>query len=378
MPKTNRRIAPPGFDGPRACGLYDLAPLLDNANFVMRVAATTPGMPVRSPTIGLDWAHVYNHENLDNLRLIAYNGRVVSSVGIFPGETRTPLGTISVGGINCFATHPDYRRRGLGQAVLLDAHEKMRANGHHIGLLTTTIEDYYRRLGWEYGGWRLEFVLDRGNIGFLPELDDDIEVTEDWRSYAADLKKLHDREPMAASRSQRLFESLFERKLDRVFVAKKREVIAYLGVRDNVVREYGGDAEVSAALARVAFGEIDDLGVSASTYTPGEDPTFDMTVTTTQSSVGLSDILTERGIPKSMRLIGMILIIDAPGLLRALNLSEVLIERRADGWSLCRGSRTLEVTERELVKLVFGPERFPDFAPDLFPIEFSQWPLDMV
>ncbi len=379
MPKTHPKSLPPGFDGPRACGQYDLAPLLDNANLVMRVLDTPPGMPVKRPTIGLDWAHVYNHENLDNITLVSHMGRVVSSVGIFSGETRTPRGTISVGGINCFATHPDYRRRGLGEAVLLAAHEKMRANGHHIGLLTTTIEDYYRRFGWEYGGWRLEFVFDRGNIGLLPELAEDIEVTKDWRPYAVELRELHESEPMVAHRSQELFESLFERKLDSVFVALRNgSAIAYVGARANAVREYGGDAEVAAALLRAAFSELDDPEISASTYAPGEDPTFGIRLTTPDSTEGLPGMLVERGIPRSMRLIGMVLILDAPGLFQALGLSDVHLARRDGGWSLHRGARALEVTELELVKLVFGPERFPDFAPDIFPVGFFQWPLDMV
>lgn len=378
MANVKHRRVPPEFDGPRGCGLYDLAPLLDNANLVMRVLNVPPGMPVVRPNIGFDWAHVFNHQNLDNIRLVSHNGHVVSSIGIFPAEIRTPRGTISVGGINCFATNPDYRRRGLGEAVLLDAHEKMRANGHHIGLLCTTIEDYYRRFGWEYGGVRLEFVLDRGNIGLLPEIPEGIEVTEDWRSYVADLKVIHDRESTMTLRSQELFELLFERKMDRVFVAIKTRPIAYVGVRANGIREYGGDTEVTTALARRAFEELDDPSISASTYVPGDDPTFEMTVNTPDATSGLPGILVNRGIPRSMRLIGMILFIDPQGLFEALDLSEVKLERSDDGWNVYRGSRTMQVTERELVKLVFGPERFPDFAPDLFPIEFSQWPLDMV
>ena len=133
------------FDGPRACQVYDLGPVLDTANLVMRTLATPPGQPQRLPTIGYDWAHIYNQENLENIRVITHDDRVVSQVAILPSIVQTPRGDISVGGINCFATNPDFRRQGLGEAVLRDSHEKMRRNGHHIGLLTTEIYDYYRK-----------------------------------------------------------------------------------------------------------------------------------------------------------------------------------------------------------------------------------------
>ena len=109
--KTEKKASggelPTGLDGPRACGKYDLAGVLDLCNLVLRILNTPPGKPEGWPTIGYGWPHVYNHGNLDNIRLIAHKGEVVSSVGIYPAEVRTPRGTISVGGINCFVTHPD-------------------------------------------------------------------------------------------------------------------------------------------------------------------------------------------------------------------------------------------------------------------------------
>ena len=72
----------------------------------------------------------------------------------------------------------------------------------------------------------------------------------------------------------------------------------------------------------------------------------------------------------------MIRVINFEALLRALDLDQVEAARSGDGWRLVTRRRTLQVSERELVKLLFGPERFPDFAPDLFPLDFFQWVLD--
>ena len=374
---TQPKPLPEGFDGPRSCRLYELAPLLDTTNLVY-VLGTPPGQATRLPTVGYSWAHVYSHENLDNIRLIMRDGLVVSSVGIFPGTTRTPRGSISVGGINSFATRPEYRRLGLGEAVLLDAHEKMRANGHHIGLLSTGIEGYYRRYGWESAGRRLQFVLDRGNIGLLPELQG-VDLTEDWRPYAQQILELHEREPLVSPRSLELFALLAERKLDRVLVARQKGLtVGYAGARGRAVQDYGGKPEVVAGLVRALFERLDDPKASASTYAPGEDPTFSMTLACPDASDGLPGLLLNRGIPRSLDYIGMVLVLNAPGLFDALDIRDVGLQKRDGGWRLKRGQATLDVTERELVKLVFGPERFPGFAPDIFPIEFYQWPLDSV
>ena len=224
----------------------------------------------------------------------------------------------------------------------------------------------------------LQFVLDRGNIGLLPELQG-VQLTEDWRPYAQQILELHEREPLVSPRSLELFTLLAERKLDRVLVATQRGLaIGYAGARGRAVRDYGGEPEVVAGLVRALFERLDDPEASASTYAPGEDPTFSMALICPDASDGLPGLLLNRGIPRSLDYIGMVLVLDAPGLFDALDIRDVSLQKRDGGWRLKRGQATLDVTERELVKLVFGPERFPGFAPDIFPIDFYQWPLDRV
>ena len=180
-------------------------------------------------------------------------------------------------------------------------------------------------------------------------------------------------------RSPELFALLVERKLDRVLVATQRgRVVAYAGAHGAAVWEYGGEPEIVAALVRALFERLDDPEASASTYAPGEDPTFEMTVACPDASDGMPGLLLDRGIPRSLRYRGMILILDAPGLFDALDIRDVSLQRHDGGWRLKHSQSTLDVSERELVKLVFGPERFPGFAPDIFPVDFYQWPLDKV
>src|SRR5687768_6842295 len=172
--------APEGYDGPRACGPSELAPTLDMINLVFR---TQPGSgSPRAPSMGWDYSHIYNGDNLENVRIVCHRGRPVSSVGIYPTRVRTARGTIGVGGINAVGTHPDHRRRGLNTLAMEDAHETMRAAGLHVALLGTGISNYYRKLGWERAGIQRSFTFDRRNVGSLPDTAE-LDVTDDWRAH---------------------------------------------------------------------------------------------------------------------------------------------------------------------------------------------------
>jgi GNAT superfamily N-acetyltransferase len=367
-----------GFDGPRACDPYELPLVMDLVNLVMRVLNTPAGQPTRWPTFGWDYPHIYNPGNIENIRVFAREGRVATTVAIYSTPVRTPRGALKVGGINAMATHPDFRRHGLGAAVLADAEAKMRADGHQIGLLGTRIQDWYRKMDWETAGQQWQFALDRGNVEYLPE-PRGLEVDDAWRPHVEALCALREADGIGAPRDGRLFALLAERRLRRVFVARReRRVVAYAGVGGGGVTEYAGAAEDVAALVRAAFERLDDTSVRTSERPPGQRATLELGVTTPVADAGLPGMLADRGIPRTLSYQGMIKILDAQGLFEALDVREVALERRAGGWRVVYRDRHLDLTERQLVKLVFGPERFPGFAPDVFPVPFYQWPVDHV
>ena len=369
------------FEGPKPCNMYDLASVLDNANLVMRVHESPDGGPYTRPTIGYDWAHIYNQENLENIRVSTHDDRVVSQVAILPSIVQTPRGDISVGGINCFATNPDFRRQGLGEAVLLDSHEKMRRNGHHIGLLTTEIYDYYRKYYWETAGRERIYAFDRGNVDLLPDLGD-YEVTSDRMPFNGQIYDLSLARPIMAKRSRSMHDVVSSHRLHHSFVAHRGgELIAYLAFRDEgtpVGWDYLGDPRDVAALIRYAFKEFDDLGQTTSGRVGPALPTHEFFVRTYDGLDPDSAYLNGRGIPHTLGYIGMAIMLDAQGLWESLGITEVGLDGAPDNWEVTSGSKMLKMDDRELTRLVFGPERYPDFAPGVFPIDFYQWPLDIV
>jgi hypothetical protein len=386
MSLEDRRV-PEGYDGPRACGPYELAPALDMINLVFR---TQPdGSAPRAPSMGWDYSHIYNAANLSNVRIVCHQGRPVSSVGIYPTSVRTPHGTIGVGGINAVGTHPDHRRRGLNTLAMEDAHTTMRAAGLHIGLLATGISNYYRKLGWERAGLQRTFTFDRRSVTYLQEAAGvpALEVTDNWQSHVAELCALNNARDLGAVRDPARFELLALRKARQIFVGRRGgRVVAYAAVSGAVVREYGGEAPDVAGLLHQIFPSIETLPKHSTDRTGGQGGQYELTVLTPATGgrppglsglPGLPELLLTLGVPASTGYLGMIKILDAPGLFGALGI-EAEVEQRGAVWRLRTSGLDLELTDLNLVKLVFGPERRPELSPAGFPIEFFQWPMDRV
>jgi ribosomal protein S18 acetylase RimI-like enzyme len=369
---------PPELEGPRACLPHELASYIDLANLVFRVLNTAPGMPVRWPNVGFEWGHVYEPSNLNNIRVVSSRGQVVSALAIYPTVVHTPRGKLTVGGINCFCTHPDFRRLGLGEQILEDSLEHMRAMGCHISLLETRVQDYYRKFGWESAGRQRSFVFDRGNADLLQEATG-LELNRDWQSQLAALQLLHRRRPIVAERSREILAILAQRKVNNLWIGRRHgEVVGYAAVSGTTVVEYAGAVPDVLALLRHSFRQLDATAQSTTERAPGRRATPEMKLVTPGPGDPVADALDNLGIPYAHEYVGMIAILDVARLFEALGMNDIQAEARTNGLELRSRGQACTVGQRELVKLVFGPERRSDFRRDVFPIPFFQWPLDRV
>jgi len=375
MTSTNEQI-----DGPRACQEHDLAPTLDLLNSVMRIAQDLP------PTIGSDYPHVYCAQNRQNMRIIKINGKVVSHVSLFLTENKVGDRTLRVAGLGCMVTHPDYRHRGLGSSVAEDFDRQMMELKADVGWLATNIPDWYRRLGWEKAGREYVYELDRGNADSLPALECH-QVRRGYQGYLEQMMALHQQHPHGSNRSLALFRLLLERPATRrwpqlkTYVATHHEKLAaYVVVSGNEVLEHAGAPEVVAGLLREVFWLEDQPSASTSDHDATGAPVLQahLSVHLPAAVEGLSNVVGSIGFPRSETYLGLLRIPDLPGLLSKLGLEEIEVRQQKDSAVLSRGSEGCELTPREQVKLVFGPERVTDFAADLFPIPFYHWPLDYV
>ena len=367
-------------DGPRGCRDYEVGSTLDLLNLVMRLAEGQP------PTIGHDYPHVYCGRNRENMRIIRVNGQVVSHAGLFLSEVKMGEHSLQVAGLGCMATHPDFRRRGYGSAVGEDVFHRMVELGGDVGWLDTDVPDWYRRLGWEKAGRKYTHYLDRGNVSCLPALVG-YEVRCGYQDYLEQMLALHQQHPLGSQRSLDLFKILLDRpdtsrwpQLTTCLATQDEKLGAYAVVSGKEVVEYAGRPEIVAGLLREVFELEDDTSVSTS----GRDEAgrillhAGLSVHTPVGDNGLHGLLAGRGLPGSLDYVGLLRIADLSSLLAKLGLEEIQVEQKGDTALLTRRRERCELTPRQQVKLVFGPERVTDFAADLFPISFYHWPLDYV
>jgi predicted N-acetyltransferase YhbS len=85
---------------------------------------------------------------LHQSRVCVVDGRVVSQVRVSEREMRIGSAVVKLGGVGLVGTLEKYRRNGYSSAVLRDAVEYMAAEGYDLGLLFTSIQPFYARLGW--------------------------------------------------------------------------------------------------------------------------------------------------------------------------------------------------------------------------------------
>lgn len=370
------------FDGPRPAGPEDLGPLLDMINYVFRTHPASASGGRLPPSMGWNYTHIYRPSNLDNIRVVSHHSNVVCSIGIYDTISKTPRGLVNVSGINAVGTHPDYRRYGLATATLHACHQRMQETGRHVALLSTGIHNWYRKLGWERAGSQYTFTVDRRNIAFLPSVDG-LDITEDWRPHTEAMRALQSNAAVGAARDAATFAMLAERKGSRFFVARRGgEVVAYAGVSGSSVRDYGGAARDVAALLGPVMVAVDkpDARTTDRAITGGH---VELSVITPATD-GLANLLLEAGFPHSLGYMGLLKLLDPAGLLAAQGIQDVTVKSLgADGpymerWQVQHGGVTLDLNECELVKLFFGPERWPDFAPGIFPLSLWVWPFDRV
>ncbi len=118
---------------------------------------------------------------LDQTRVVAAEGRIVSTLRVWDRRMRVGACVVRMGGIGGVGTHPDYRGRGYATALMRDAVDYMEAAGYDVGLLFSEIPcAFYRRLGWAslpLAGFR---VKRRGSIE-LGDTDWEIEAFDEGR-----------------------------------------------------------------------------------------------------------------------------------------------------------------------------------------------------
>jgi len=110
---------------------------------------------------------LFCEENVDHLRIIRVDGKIVSHIGIVVRDMVINGCRIAVGNVGAVCTHEDYRKRGYAWAIFEDAMHKFRAEGVDM-FLVSGFRSLYRLHGCTHVGKVARYKVTR-NMG-LPEI----------------------------------------------------------------------------------------------------------------------------------------------------------------------------------------------------------------
>ena len=337
-----------------------------------------------APTYGEEWPRIYCLENLDNIRVIRVDGRIVSSAAIYPHAVRFGDARLRIGGVTGVATDAPYRRRGYGTRVMQACIERMAELGCHLSLLGSGVPSWYRKLGWEYAGVERSYRFSRGNRHLLPS-DSGLVMREAEDSDFEALAAIHAARALGGVRSAELLRAMWAPKPGAAVWVSLRDgkVGAYLRVRGTSVTEYGGPADLLLPMLARLLKTWDDPTVWTSTRSVEErhanvKPTVHANLDAPWRTDDVTEALDALGILRSASYVRMIRIEDPQELVRAYGRTDLTAWADGDSIVVGTGDRTLRLSRTDAVKLFFGPERpvQPDVAG--LPFVFHVWLADRV
>ena len=215
----------PSVQRPHTCLLEDLPQVIALVDSAMREGS--------DQTMLDDYPLVYLNSNLDNIRVIKSDGRVVSVVPFLPRPVKIDDCSFSIGIISPTATYPEHRRKGYGLGCLKSCIERMDQVGCELSVLWTQVAtfpfyecgDYQaiRYQGWTYSCRHQDAMLFGDNGEQIVSYD------PTTKYYLEDIERLHRQEVFGVERSPIELEYLFSLpKMTTLIALEENTPVGYL------------------------------------------------------------------------------------------------------------------------------------------------------
>jgi len=303
-------------------------------------------------------------------------GKIVSHVGIFPLTLLVENVEINVARVGGVATLPEFRKRGYFKKLMEYAIQKMELDGFPVSILWGD-RQRYGNFGYELAGQTMVFEVSQRSIAKTGLKTSGLKLlrfSSEREDALQSIMHSYNCNPLRAKRSEEDFLLIFNKPFLSTLVGEKKGKFAYLSFLSHItppkIVECGGEPEVLLAIMDVLMKEADleSIQISVPPY-PNR----------------LFWNLLEASSTWRIEPLGMIKILN---LSRTIKSYSPIIERRARELGL-KGSLTLEMvagtrteritlcldptisfrskeskqkiclSEREMVRLLFGPSNVP-------------------
>lgn len=202
------------IEGPRAAKIEELPQIIKLTSWIF-------GFEKRGVYLDKVFPHVFCRENIENLRVIVSDGKVISHLGIWEGWLHFYGIWLKLGLIGCVCTHPDYRMKGYASALVKDAITKL-SNDHVDIVMVSGARTLYTRAGCIEAGIIYDYRLSQNAIKDLVIHLGELKVEPYTEDRLLDLIDLHQREPI---RFRRTFEE-FKLLANRAILAEVEEALS--------------------------------------------------------------------------------------------------------------------------------------------------------
>ena len=225
-------------------------------------------------------------------RLLAkIDGRVASHLHLTPRLIRYGQTPVAAHGVMWVGTLPEYRGRGLAQALVRLADGRSRASGVVLQALTTAMPQFYRPLGWGVCGRQSFGQIPSRNLpsggDTPPEGRPSDLMVRPWRQVElGDLMRLYDRQYAgtngSVARSEDYWRWIIGRRYAHVIwlAIQGETTVGYAFVKDHRVLEVAVDPDVPRALpaimARVRSEALERAYPSVILHAPADHPAMNL------------------------------------------------------------------------------------------------------
>lgn len=370
------------------------------ADYTRLVAFLDRNFPATAPFGGMAATHGHitgpDPETMANYYLVEQDGRLASVLGVFPLETVVGPRRLTLGGIGAVATDDVFRGRGLMSAQLLHAQSEMARKGFPLSILWGN-RARYGRYGWELAGRQEHFTLEAKRLDDIaPHIADAVVDYNGSETHRRTIDQLYRQHPLRQERIGTMTAAVLNRTIAEARLVEEASSPAYIVLdrrsQSPKVLEYGGAAEGFVRLVRDAMARAHASGIEV-IAPAGADDRITALCRREASFRRIAPLGTIRIDALAETLAAWRDRIDrcvaGLGRVRPVSLSIVGREEPAVRLGGEEGGEPigLSLSEREMVRLVFGPLEpggeisLPGEAQWLeaiFPLPLYVWPLNHV
>lgn len=141
------------LEGPKAPSETEFEKVLEFLNHTLR--------PDHNWSIDKEYPTALNLANRHNMNVVVSDNRIVSHAVLKPLIVKSPHMIYKIGAIGSVATHEEFRNQGLSHKILSESLNSARQQNCDVAVLWTNMFDFYRKLGFELGGYEISLSFEK-------------------------------------------------------------------------------------------------------------------------------------------------------------------------------------------------------------------------